>query len=130
MKKLALTLILIILALPMIARADEHDKSKNEQVTIDNLDWTIHESRGLLLEVSSDSLFYEERWMRLLPGGGSVSDQSDETIELDLIKAPCLVDISYGGKGKKCYIIRLRVISEQLQKDGNGDIIVPHPTNE
>lgn len=68
--------------------------------------------------------------MRLLPGSGSASDQANEALELNLIKAPCLVEISYGGKGAKCYIIRMRVISEQLPRDQNGDIVVPHPTNE
>jgi hypothetical protein len=128
MKKLAL--ILIILALPMIARADEHDKSKFAPVTIDNLEWSIPESHGLLLEVSGDSLCYEEQWMHLLPGSSSVSDRSNEAIEINRIKAPCLVDISYGGRGGHIYIIKMRILTEQLQRDQNGDIAVPAQTYE
>jgi hypothetical protein len=128
MKKLAL--ILIILALPMIARADAHERTKYEPVTIDNLDWSVTEAHGLLLEVSGDSLCYEERWMHLVPDGGSVSDKANETIELNLVKAPCMVEISYGGKGRKCYVISMRVISEQLSRDQNGDIVVPAQTYE
>jgi hypothetical protein len=128
MKKLAL--ILIILALPMIARADQHEKTKYEPVTADNLAWSVPESHGLLLEVSGDSLCYEEQWMHLLPSSSSVSDRSDEAIEIDRIKAPCLVDISYGGKGGHMYIIKMRILSEQLPRDQNGDIVVPAQTYE
>jgi hypothetical protein len=128
MKKIAL--ILIILALPMIARAQEQTKNKANQVTIDNLDWTVPETHGLLIEVSADSLCFEECWMRILPGSESILDQSNDQIGIAQIQAPCLVDISYGGKGRNHYIISLKVVSEQLPTDRNGDVILPRETFE
>jgi len=124
MNKLAL---ILILALPLFAT--DGDQSSDIPIVIpttgENLDWTVPESRGLLLEVNGDSLCYEERWMHLLPGSSDIANRSDETIAIDGLRAPCVVDISYGGKGKLVYVIRLRVVTEPLPRDVNGDIVVP-----
>lgn len=123
MKKLAL--ILIILALPAFVRAADNDRSRLEPISAEDLEWTVPEARGLLLEVSGDSLCFEEYWLHLLPAGAAVSDRTDRTIELDRLPAPCVVDITYGGKAGRHYALRLRVVSEQLPKNVNGDIVVP-----
>jgi hypothetical protein len=130
MKKLAL---ILILALPFVAAAADEGNATITPVTpitADNLGWTVPESRGLLLEVSGDSLCYEEQWMHLLPGGGALTSKSDESIDLSAIKAPCMVDISYGEMSGRIYIIKMRILSEQLQRDNNGDLVKPAQTYE
>jgi len=127
MKKLAL---ILILALPFIAAAADEGHptiTPVTPITMDNLDWGT-KARGFIMEVSGDSICFEERWMHLLPGGGALTSMSKEPINIPAIPVPSYAEISYGVKGKKAYIIELHILTAQLQTNENGDVLYkPEP---
>jgi hypothetical protein len=128
MKKLAL---ILILALPFIAAAADEGHATITPVTpitTDNLDWIVPHMRGFVIEVSGDSVSFQERWMHLLPGGGAITSKSNQAIDISAIPVPSYGEISYGGKGKEVYIIELHLLTDQLQTNSDGDVLYqPEP---
>jgi hypothetical protein len=94
---------------------------------INTADWSVSNAQGLIMAVSGDSLNYEERWIHILPGGATaLSTKEHAPLPLENIQAPCWVEISYFGKGKRVYLESLRLLL-QFEYDKDGTVVGDFP---
>jgi hypothetical protein len=115
-----------LLAVVVFAQTTDINPGKDASQLIETADWSIRDQQGLLMKVSGDSLNFEERWIHILPGVTVLSTKEHAPLQLENIQAPCFVEVSYFGKGKRIYLESLRFLL-QFKYDDNGYVIGDFP---
>jgi len=85
-------------------------------------DWSVSDKNGMVLRVSGDSIDYEEKWMHIPAQGVSITSKTNEPIQLENLRPPFEVIVSFYGKNGRVYIKSLQFL-RQFAYDAEGMII-------
>jgi hypothetical protein len=116
----------LTLAIAAFAQTTKTSPVKDATRLIETADWSVSNEQGLIMEVSGDSLNYEERWIHVLPGVTALNTKEHAPLQLENIQAPCWVEISYFGKGKSIYLESLRFLL-QFEYNNEGNVVGDFP---
>lgn len=76
----------LTLAIAAFAQTTDINPSKDASRLMETADWSVSNQQGLIMEVSGDSLLYEERWIHILPGVTALSTKDNAPLQLENIQ--------------------------------------------